>query len=217
MNYINYEQRQAEAAFSAELTQLQCKYATLVDDNKKLVERCEERQKEVEEARSRTKADDEACQAALSAKRSAEAARQTAEMALKHSEQQRQDVVDAAVAAAVASQKVEYEKLQQKVAKLTEDAMSAFEEGERVTAEQWEEAYLWGHEEEQPQVPLSLMQKYVQYLKRKANCEIAGMDPPSPFHADDDDDDEEGEEDEEGAEAAEEDESEEVLEDAATK
>ena len=213
VNFINYEQRQAEMALSAELTQLQCQYATLVDENKKLVERCEQRQKEAEDARSRTLLADEACQAALSAKMQAETARQQAEAALKQSEEQRKDIVDAAVASAVASHRAEKEKLQNEVADLKADvlkqkeqAMAAFEAGESAMQEYWDEAYAWAHGDEPP-VSLSLVQKYVKYLQRKANCALAGMDPPSPFDADaaDDedepsDDEDEEEEEEDGAE-----------------
>ena len=41
-------------SMASELTKLQCDYAVLVDDNKKLVERCEARQKEAEDAHAQT-------------------------------------------------------------------------------------------------------------------------------------------------------------------
>ena len=100
--------------------------------------------------------------------------------------------------------------------------MAAFEDGEKVTDEHWEEAYAWAHGEE-PQVSLSLMQRYVKWLNLKSNCALAGLEPPSPFNVDiEEEDAEEGGaeeddvEDEEGTDA-EEDESEEEAEDAATK
>ena len=76
--------------------------------------------------------------------------------------------------------------------------MAAFEDGERATGDYWEEAYAWAHGEE-PQVSLSLVKKYVKWLKLKSKCALAGVDPPSPLDVEvetDDNEEAEGEGDE---------------------
>ena len=197
---VQFQQRQAEQAMSAELTKLKFDYTILVDANKQLVERCEERQREAEEAKSLVAAAEDAQKSAKASEQRAEAARQAAEDALKQSEEQRKAIVDAAVASATTTLTVEKEKLVNEVASLNteilkqkEQAMAAFEDGEGATNEYWEEAYAWAHGED-PQVSLSLIQRYVKWLKLKSNCALAGMDPPSPFNADEEPDEEEAEE-----------------------
>ena len=57
---LQFQQRQAELVMAAELTQLKFDYTTLVDANKQLVEHCEERQKEAEDAKAQAEAAEEA-------------------------------------------------------------------------------------------------------------------------------------------------------------
>ena len=139
---VQFQQRQAEQAMSAELTQLKFDYTMLVDANKQLVARCEERQKEAEEAESLVVAAEDAQKSAKASEQRAEAARQAAEDALRQSEEQRRAVVDAAVASATTALTVEKEKLVNEVASLKaevlkqkEQAMAAFEDGEGATNE----------------------------------------------------------------------------------